>query len=236
MKGKAMNNPNALTTAGMRGITGEIDLNDILFSRAKLLQALSPEVQDDGMQQGLIIDSLTKEVLPEIFTPCFYWAEWIRFNGRKKTDPGYSTQHGPGELIWRSRDPHDPRVQAEGRFGEDGGRPLATKFLNFFSFFPESQGSCVIGFSNTSFRAGKELLSMALRFGGDLFSRQYGLAAKLVENDMGKFYVLTVKSRGAATAEDQRAAEDLFTRWNPANIRVDETTEPRAVEEEEDPY
>lgn len=200
-----------------RGFEEPTDNEDLIIPRAKLLQALSPEVQDDGMQQGLIINSLTKEVLPSTFIPIYKFTQWIRFNAVKKTDPGFDPAYEPKEIIWRSNDPSDERVIAEGAFGENGELPKATKFLNFLAYFPEMETPMpvILSFSKSSFRTGKELISLAKFAGGDMFGRQYKLSSIQKENELGKFYVLKIAPAGKPIADHFSVAVSLFDDFRP---------------------
>ena len=215
-----------------RGFEEETQREDLIIPRAKLLQALSPEVVDGSGKPGQIINSLTKEILPSVFIPVFKFTQWLRFNSRDQKATGYNPDFGPGDLIWRSADPHDPRVQAEGKFGEDGSKPLATKFLNFFSYFPGVTMPVIVSFSASSFKTGKQLLSLAQFTGGDMFSKGYALSAAKEQNDMGTFYVLKVDAKGPASPEDFKFAERLWQDFHAKEIKVDES----GAEQESRPY
>lgn len=205
-----MDNKNMLEKVGERGVAAPIsvgrgfeeptDKDQLIIPRAKLLQALSPEVQDDKMSQGLIINSLTKEVLPEVFIPIFKFTTYIRFNPRDKKSPAFDPAFDPGAVLWRSNDPSDPKVRRETQFGPNGEKPLATTFLNFFSYFPGVPMPVVVSFFSSSYKEGKRLYSLA-RFGSnqqypDMFCKKYKLTSVQKENDLGKFYVLQVTPTG----------------------------------------
>ncbi|WP_348260365.1 hypothetical protein, partial [Salmonella enterica] len=68
-----------------RGFESGITQEDLIIPRAKLIQALSPEITEGlGVRPGDIINSLTKEVLPDEFIPVFMFKNFIRFNPRSK--------------------------------------------------------------------------------------------------------------------------------------------------------
>jgi hypothetical protein len=112
---------------------------DLLIPRAELIQPQSPAALEEPAKYhlGMIINSITREVLPEEFVPVFKFTRWIRFNPRNQTDPNFDPAYGIGEELWRSDDPEDLRVIEQSNFGPNGEKPLAIKSLNFFSFFPE---------------------------------------------------------------------------------------------------
>lgn len=207
-----------------RGFEEDTQREDLIIPRAKLLQSTSPEIQTptEGLKVGMIINSLTKEVLPSVFIPIFKFTNWIRFNPRNSKDRGYDAAFGPGDIIWRSQDPYDKRVIEEGKFSDAGDKPLATKFLNFFAYFPGVAMPVIVSFSNSSYKAGKQLLSLAQFSGGDMFAKQYALTAFQDKNDLGTFYVLKVDSKGSPSADDFKVAEAMWTDFHAKEIKVDE--------------
>lgn len=215
-------NTQVATQGKGRGFEEETQREDLIIPRAKLLQALSPEVAEGDMKSGMIINSLTKEPLPQLFIPIFKFTNWIRFNPRESSKPGYDAKFGPGDIIWRSSDPYDKRVIEEGKFGDDGERPLATKFLNFFSLFPGVSMPIIVSFSNSSFKTGKELISLAQFANCDMFGRLYELKSVQTKNDLGTFYVLKVAPKGAPEEADFKVAEKLWDDFHSKDIKVDE--------------
>ena len=203
-----------------RGFEGGVDREDLIIPRAKLMQALSPELTEglEGIKVGSVINSLTKEVLPQEFIPIFMFKNYIRFNPRSKDDPNFDSEFDPGAVIWKSTDPLDPKVKAEARFGPNGEKPVATTFINFFSYFPGVPMPIIVSFSKTSYKAGKNLLSLAKFCGGDMFSRKYKLVSQMETNDIATYAVLKVAAVGDALAEEYAVCERL---WNDFASKVD---------------
>jgi hypothetical protein len=221
---------------------------DLLIPRATLLQALSPEVVDKvkdpttqiRLEPGMIINSLTKEVLPEEFVPVFKFTNWIRFNPRNPKAANYDPAYGPGEVIWRSKDPTDPRVVEESRFGADGSVPLATKFLNFFSSFKGVKMPVIVSFSKTSFKAGKRLLSLA-QFATkdgralDMFGMRYKLTSKEETNDASqKYFVLVIDMLGYTDENDFAMLSATWDRFHDKTLQVHEPDNAAQAEPVED--
>ncbi len=200
------------TGSHQRGFESGITQEDLIIPRAKLIQALSPEITEGlGVRPGDIINSLTKEVLPDEFIPVFMFKNFIRFNPRSKADPNFDPAYEPGSVIWKSTDPEDPKVAAETRFGPNGEKPIATTFINFFSYFPGVPMPVIVSFSKTSYRAGRQLLSLAKFCGGDMFSRKYRLMSLMETNDIGTYAVFKVVPVGSTPSEDYSLCERL---WN----------------------
>lgn len=220
-----------------RGFEEETQKEDLIIPRAKLLQALSPEVQAEGstLKAGMVINSVTQEALPELFVPIFKFTNWIRFNPRDPKSPGFDAAFEPGAIVWRSNDPYDPRVQQQAKFGEDGSKPLATKFLNFFSYFQGVDMPIVLSFCNTSFKAGKQLLSIAQFSGGDMFSNVYRLSTLKESNAMGTYYVLKIAKATASEPDVFKRCEAWWDQFSKKDITV-HSEEDTTTDTAERPY
>ena len=227
-----MENELTVPTAGGLAIPGRgfegmrMERSDLIIPRAKLLQALSPEVAEGDLKAGMIINSLTLETLPLRFVPIFCFKSYFRFNPRNRTDAAFDSAYEAGALIWRSIDPDDPRVVEETKFGPNGEKPLAMTCLNFFSCFPGVAMPIVASFSKTSYKAGKQLLSLTRFCGGDMWSRAYQLGSTLQNNNQGTYYTFSLTSLGASSAEEQAQAETWWKNFS------DKATELKVHEEE----
>lgn len=229
-KNLATQTPGALTdpSAQRKGFEEPTQKEDLQIPRAKLLQALSPEVvvgekdpvSNEPLRPGMIINSLTKQVLPAEFIPVFKFTNWIRFNPRNTKADDYDPAYGPGDIIWRSTDPLDPRVQEEGKFGPNGEAPLATKFLNFFCWFPGVNMPVVLSFSKTSLKAGRRLLSLAQFSGRDMFATKYKITSKQETGDAGSYFVLNVEQVGLASEVEYNIGDQLWQQYSNKPIQV----------------
>lgn len=233
--------PGAIVPASKapRGFEEPTEREDLIIPRAKLLQALSPEVvarEKDpvagvDLLAGMIINSLTKQSLPNEFVPVFKFTNWIRFNPRNSKDANFDPLYGPGDVIWRTKDPLDPRVAEEGKFGPNGEPPLATKFLNFFCYFPGVQMPVILSFSKTSFMAGRRLLSLAQFSGKDMFATKYRVTSKQEVGEAGTYFVLEVAQLGVASEEEYGIGAKLWDTYSDKTIVVhDETPEDQGAE------
>jgi len=207
----------AVPTAPQRGFECGVDQDDLVIPRAAVMQSTSDELKDralvkeKGLTFGMVINSLTKEPLGEEFIPIFMFKNWARFNPRDEKDPNFVPGIAPAGTVWISRDPLDPRVQAESKFGANGEKPAATTFINFFSYFPGSPMPVIVSFAKTSYGAGKKLITLARLTGGDLFSKKYRLTTDTESNEKGTYAVLKVQPVGNATTEEHKQCEAL---WN----------------------
>lgn len=218
-----------------------MDQDDLIIPRAKLLQALSPEIQDnvEGCRQGMIINSLTQHELPEIFIPIFVFKNYIRFNPRKKEDANFDPEFEPGAIIWKSNDHKEERIQLETKFGANGEKPLATVFMNFLAKFDGVDMPIIISFSKTSYKAGKNLYSLAKLSGGDMFGKQYKLTSKKETNEISSFFILKTSAFGLV---DKDVKQLCLTWWNDYGPKMkeiivhDEAGDAEVIDGEEKPF
>lgn len=219
-------NKNTVATVNRLGHEDAVDQSDLMIPRAMLIQFTPPKtvnIDPAVHTPGKIINSITLEILPTdavgavLFQPVKRGVVWIRFNSQKKEDPAFE----PGAVIWRSNDPNDARVIAEGQWGPNNEPPKATKFINYLAHIPGHDMPIVISFGKTSFKAGKVLTTMAQFASGDLFSWTYRLRSKIEQNDQQqKYYVLAVDRGGKASPEDYAAAREKFEMYRTKDIHV----------------
>ena len=167
-----------------RGFEEGISKDYLIMPRIKIVQAMSNE--SSVIKQGIIINNLTLEEMPKNFIPILKFTEWRKFNPRSNKDPNFDPTYPVGALIWTVKDSSDARI-LEAEFGNNGEKPTAIKFMNFLCVFEGQRNPVVISFHNTSYKAGKKLLSLcvnnSMSQGRDMFSNKYQLESKEVSND-----------------------------------------------------
>ena len=214
-----------------RGLEDPVDREDLILPRAILLQKTSPQLEEvDGLKAGMVINNITNEVLPETFIPIIRYVEFLKFNPVDKKAEDYDPAFEPGALIWRTRDPNDPKVE-ETRFKEDGSKPTAMRVMNFLCYFEGASMPIVLGFSKTSYKAGKKLISLAKYTGGDLFSKKYALKVKQADKDGIKYYKFDVSLLGKAEKESFAIGEAWYEQFKDSEIKVHD--DEKVIEEAE---
>lgn len=212
-----------------RGLENSTERTDLIIPRAKKIEAMSPEMQDpellkSGIHPGVIINSITKELLPEKFIPVSYFKQWIRFNANKEGDRGWVDGYGPRDVIYNTQDKNDPRLVIDAAWDGDLP-PVTTTFLCFLALFEGQEIPVVVSFGGTNFKTGKTLLSLATFKGGDLFSNKYKLTTKKKQNDRGTWYVFDITFAGKADAAEYAKAETMWQTFSPSTIKVHDETE-----------
>jgi len=207
-----------------RGLENRTDQSDLILPRAKKIEAMSPEMQDEacvksGVMPGKIINSITKEVLPEKFVPVFFFKQFIRFNASKMGERGWVDGFGPRDIVYITQDAKDPRLVKDAAW-EGDLPPVTMTFLNFLSVFEGQQMPIIVSFGGTNYKAGRELLSLASFKGGDLFSNKYRLTTKKVDGDKGSYFVLKCGYSEAATGQEYAVAENLYNSFAAKEVKV----------------
>lgn len=195
-----------------RGLEGGSDQSDLILPVAKLLQPLSPEVQEGGLKPGLIVNSISSEKLSsDEFIPLFLQKNFVKYRPREDG----------GGFDFRTNDPLDPRVQAGIRFGPNGEKPEVTAYLNFVSVVGNDFNfPIIIGFCKTSYKTGKRLYSLARLSGEDLFARKYRLSSRKMSNDSGIFWIFEIEPIGKVSQEEYRQAEQLYNALSPERNKI----------------
>lgn len=226
---------------------GSNDQEDLIIPRATLLQALSPEIVDrvkdpttnEELKVGDIINNVSKEILPAVFMPIFQYKNWIRFNPRKKTDPGYDPNYETSAIIWRSNDPNDPKVLGpETKFGPNGETPIAITYMNFLCLFEGYDSPVVISFSKTSYKAGKQLYSLAKLTRQHMFSRKYLLGAKKETKNDDTYFVFNINCAGICTPEECLVGKQYYQELHPKKdiIQVHNEADEQVIRDKNEVY
>ncbi len=178
----------------------EVDMQqDILMPRLAILQGTSQLVLDGKGKVAEIADSLSKEVFGEEFTfiPLYLFKTRCKF----KVGEGLVCQsrnaltctmnvdatHQVGCSCIECPDAAWPQNQAE-------GGPKCALVYNFPAINADALMSFPIALSlmKTSSKAGKKLISLAMRTGEDMFARKYKVTTSKQTNDKGTFAVADI--------------------------------------------
>ena len=202
----------------------------IIVPRMKILQSMSDEVgEDDQFQPGMIINSLSKDILAKKgesieVVPILIGRSRIRF-----------APIGSNEgILCRS---------ANGKFGEgepggdcsecpfakwEGSEPPECTDLINVVVVPlglEDQFPVVLSFGRASFGIGRQFVNMMYMRRKSPWYFKYQIGAKFVKNDKGQFYVPTVKPSGTAPADIIEQMEIIYNSLASAGFEIHEDEE-----------
>lgn len=194
-------------TAAPRGFASNIDPKDLQLPRIELLQALSPAVTEgeEGMVPGIMVNSLTKELLGEdgkatTITPIKVEKNFIKWRPREEG----------GGIDYRTSDPEDPRVKEDTKWGKNGEKPACTSYLNFLCLVEGQDMPMVLSCAMTNYKVGRDLLTMAFMSGKDCFAYSYALSSKKRTNNYGTFYTYSIKRAGPSKDDTREKAEQMY--------------------------
>jgi len=185
---------------GFEGQTQE----DIAIPFVNLLQAMSPEVQDDGVEgakPGMLMNSVTQELYKEIeFVPAFskhVFVEWVP----RDQGGGIVESHSIDSDLVRS-------ARAEQKFGAyktPNGNDLIETFYLFgvVSVDGNAQGMAVLAFTSTKIKSYKAMMTRLRTFtmlqddgrrvSPPMFAHLLRISTKQQKNTKGTFYVPIVQ-------------------------------------------
>ena len=205
-----------------RGFDDNVSSEDYLLPRLELLQALSPTVQEEKGKAGELVNSITKRKVNTTFIPVRLEKTFIRWIPRSEG----------GGIEYRTNNPLDPRVIEDTKW-KDGDKPLCTAYLNFLCLAEGEDTPIVVSFANTSYTAGRKLLTMARMRGGDLFSRKYKVSSVKKTNNLGTFFVLNVEEVGPVTSDEFARAESLYNAFSSKEIKFEQDANKETVDDSE---
>lgn len=210
----------------------DIDEEDeVTIPRAVVVQftseiAKKPQTDPQRRDAGLVVNSITQEILPMEFIPIIKTVNFIRWNGRKVTDANYDPAYKPGQMIFSTRNRRDARVVDGKNFGPNGELPLITKYIEFLCLFKGSQYPVLLSFSKTSARAGADFNTLTKIKGGNRWDHTYRLQTTLENNDSGSFFKLSASYVGLTDPSDKKNAEYWYKIYKDRQqIKVHETGE-----------
>ena len=219
------NLPNVIGTTslglGHESIEG---INEIEIPRAKLVQFTSDEAQAknpaDRIQPGIIINSITRQEIGNVFVPVFKYTTFTCWNPRKKDDVNYDPAYELGEIIFQTNDPKDPRVIEGTKFGPNGEAPKVTRYMNFLTYFPGQNMPLVLSFAKTSMKAGERLNTLLIANGGNVWGHQYKIITTQREGSAGSYFAFDVGYVGKSDLGQTKVGELWYNMFHKQTLKV----------------
>jgi hypothetical protein len=210
----------------------KLEREDQMIPRLKLMQGLSPEVQEGIAKYGDLVNSLSKENYGKAVrvVPVVWWKSRIYWRDRKEG----------GGIMCRSFDAVKGTVYGDCEACEyknwtvEDGQQVPSKCVGIFNVLcclpdKEIPELVVASFLKTSFKQGKQWVNLMNYKNTDLFNYTYELGTESVSNDLGTFNVLRYKDLNQPSSDEvYRICSGFFEQFSDlSTIKVDE------VEEEE---
>ena len=193
-----MTNAIAAIPAGPIGLEN-VTSQDLILPYIILLQPLSKLSVQDGMPAGVFANTLSRKNLGKSI-------EIIPFKMSRYID---LLRPEGDRMIFETRitDEKDSRLEGR-RFFRDGD--LKANAMSVISIMASvSREPALIKFAKSSYRAGKELITLAKIAGNAFFSRKYTLSSKMVSGE-NTYFIIAVSDAGPASAEEQQQAYALY--------------------------
>lgn len=208
---------------------------DLIVPRVKLLQPLSPEVQEEGQEPGHLVNSVTKRDygITLTFIPVMHFKTRIRWASREPGSGLHCASDNGREI--RTGVPHPYGNPEGGCLGcpeadwnedakdEKDKQPRCTLFYAFPSLVEGDDAPAAISMERTKVQAAKKLLSLA-RYAGaglDMFARKYRLESVLKKSGKYTYYTLDVNVLGYVTEAEFARAENLYASITASRVRLD---------------
>ncbi len=177
---------------------GKIETEDRLIPRLKIMQPLSPEVDEGIAKPGDFLNSIAKKVYgKEIQVIPIAW---------RKSRVYWAKREDGGEILCQARDAVNGTVYglcADCDYSKwhDKEAPICTAIINMLMLVNNAE-LIACSFMKTSYGTGKQLINLFNYKGVDIFNFQYTLYAEQEENAKGKFWVIKYKDLNTPISDE----------------------------------
>lgn len=187
------------TRRGSESITTE----DLVMPRLALAQSLSPEVEDgnpkfiEGLKVGDAFNTLTGEV---------YGKEPLDVVIVRVDTPRYIEFDESRNIVDFNVAPDDPRT----RFGADGEKPVATKFMEYVALLGDENEPIALSFKGSGLKTARQLNGLIKFRNADSYASVFELTPTKQKNDKGTFYTFAVRLAGNADEDTFAYAAQVY--------------------------
>lgn len=217
---------------GVKGAGSNIDASDLVIPRLKLIQALSPEV-DDGHKPGTFFHHIAEEnvgdslkIIPiYVFKSFMLWrpqddgggllaramdaVNWTPSEGEFKV----KINKGTKEVTWKlAKTVRESGLDQWGTEDPDNKQspPAATKMINVIAWLPDfpELSPCVITFQKGTLKPGTLFISKLGLSRAPMFGQVFNLTSEKTKNGAGQDY-WTFKLTGDGLVQDAELFERL---------------------------
>jgi hypothetical protein len=205
-----------------------LEREDILLPRLKLLQAMSPEVTETDEKPGTFFLNLSNKNVGEkiIITPVMHYRSRIKWNPK---DDGGGIDCSSADAKTPSTAKYAPLCSACSHKDWDNTKekkkdqvPSCVLFENFVILIGDSSEPVIMPMSKSQAKVAKKFYSMAALKGGDMFDFSYQMTVVKEKAPTGEVYFnFSVSDIGKKTDEKKRiTCEQLWATLSKANLTV----------------
>lgn len=206
----------------------DMESEDIVIPRIKVINALSPERQDGIAAEGDIINSLTKDNLAgKKFIPIKIYYSKMKWNPDRDSDQRILCMSRDGK-VGEDIDGNKKACTAcsECKFnnalsGKDA-QPTCTSYMNFLGFLEGDPMPIVLSFAKTNYNEGKKMLSIAKSLRCNIWDYSYLLEGELKTKGRNKWYNIKSTLSTETNAETRILARSLYDTYKTlVDVKVD---------------
>ena len=199
---------------------GKIDAEDRMIPRLKIMQPLSPEVDEGIAKPGEFLNSIAKkaygkevQVIPIVWWKSrVYWAK--REDGGEILCQARDAMHGA--------DTYGNCADCEYSKWHNQEVPVCTAIINILMLVNSTE-LIACSFMKTSYGTGKQLINLFNYKGVDIFNFQYTLYTQQEENAKGKFWVIKYKDLNAPISDEAYAkCGEIYNNFSNLREKVQE--------------
>jgi hypothetical protein len=217
-----------------------VDQADLVLPRIKLLQPLSPEVQEEDSQieAGHLYNTLTQNDYGDslIFIPVMHFKSRIYWRKRDDDSPDRMLCSSPNGLNPNSEAfgktcPECPmqRWNNQAEKAEDKA-PKCTSYYNFAILVEGETSPIALSFERTKVKIAKKLLSLISIGNLDMFAKKYKIGVTKEKNKKGTWFNYDITPVGFVTADEFKIAEVAYNSLKGLALSVEQDTPAEAEE------
>lgn len=203
------------TAKGLTPIAEE----DRIIPRLKIMQPLSPEVDEGIAKSGEFVNSIAKKSYGNrlSLTPIFWWKSRVHWAPREDG----------GEILCQARNALQGTEfgvcsDCENSKWCNKEAPICTAIINVLGLV-NNIDMVALSFMKTSYGTGKQLINLFAYKKVDIFNFQYELFADQEQNDFGKFWVIKFKDANTAVSDDiWKACSALYDNFAKIKEKVED--------------
>lgn len=219
------NVPDYLKHEGVGRGRENVDQTDLVLPRIKLLQPLSPEVQeanegDAKVEAGHLFNTLTQQDYGPsiIFIPVIHFKSRIYWRNREEGGGIQCAAQNGVNPVATSEDTFAkvctectlPNWKNDAEIGEDKA-PKCTIYYNFAIIIDGETNPIALSMERTKVKTAKKLLSLITYTGNlDMFAKKYKIGVTKEKNKRGTWYNYTIEPVGFVSPEEFKLAEAAY--------------------------